>query len=104
LESAVLPAGNRYLRQAEIQDLGVSSFAHEDVRRFDVAMDDVFDMGCHERICNFAGDFQQPVQFHRMPADEVSQHRPVQILHDDESFATLLTNVINRADVWMIER
>ena len=79
-------------------------FAHEDVRRFDVPMDDVFDMGCPERICNLAGDFQQTVQFHRMPADEVVQRRPVQILHDDEGFAALLTDVINGADVWMVER
>src|SRR5262249_46716197 len=36
--------------------------------------------------------------------DEVLRRRPIQILHGDEGFATLLAKVVNRTDVRMVER
>jgi hypothetical protein len=33
----------------------------------------------------------------------VLQRRPIQILHHDEGATFLLTNVVNRADVWVVQ-
>ena len=51
---------------------------------------------------------QQALERFRREAKAASalifQRRPVQILHDDEGFAALLTDVINGADVWIGSR
>ena len=47
---------------------------------------------------------QQRVQFHRTPRDQVLQGHALQIFHGDKRLAVFLANVVNGADVGMVQR
>src|ERR1700677_2924415 len=47
---------------------------------------------------------EQSVQFHGTPRDALLQGCAIQKLHSNERFPVLFTNVIDRADVWVIQR
>src|SRR5208282_3171617 len=68
-----------------------------------VAMNDALRVRGVERIGNFYAQRKQCVQLHGAIADDVFQGRAVKILHDDVGLAVLLANVVNGADVWMVE-
>ena len=46
---------------------------------------------------------QDQLGFHGTPADAMLQRQPVQKLHGDERLSVLLANVINRADIRVIQ-
>ena len=92
-----------HLCQPEIQNLGVSAFGHENVCRLDVAVDDAFRMGCVQRISDLDRQGQQDVQLQGPSCDAVLQGHAIQVLHGDERLTVLLANVIDRADVGMVE-
>ena len=82
----------------------MSALGDEKVGRLDVAMDDAFGMRRVERIGNFDRERQQRVQLHRTPGDHVLQGHAIEILHGDKRLAVLLANVVNGADVGMVQR
>ncbi len=92
------------LGQAEIQDLRVLALGHKNIRRLNVAMDDSLGVGRVERVGDLDAQRKQRVQFHGTVADDVFQRRAVEVLHDDEGLAVLLANVVDGADIWMVER
>ncbi len=57
-----------------------------------------------QRIGHFDRQRQQCFGPHRLARDAVLQRYPVQKLHGDESLAVLFANVINRANVGVIQR
>src|ERR1700693_6512740 len=92
------------LGQTEIQDVRVASFGYNDVGRLDVAVDDAFRVGDIERVCNFYGEVEEGFCFNRAAADALFQRHAVQEFHGDERVPGVFADVINRADVGMIER
>src|ERR1035441_3596993 len=60
-------------------------------------------MGCVERIRNLDGQRENQFGFHRSPRNAVLQRQPVQKLHGDERLLATLADVVNGADVGMIE-
>ena len=97
-------ARRRDLGQAKVQHLGVPALGDKNVGRLDVAMNDAFGMGGIERIGNLDGEPQQRVQFHRTPRDQILQGHALEILHGDKRLAILLANVVDGADVGMVQR
>ena len=94
-----------HLGQTEVQDLRVAATADEDVRRLDVAVDDAGVVRGVERIGDFDAERQHRVQ--RQAAalgDSLLQRDAFQVLHDDEGAAVLLADVVNRADVGVVQR
>ncbi len=91
------------LGQAEIQNLRVAAFGHKNIRRLNVAMDDPLGVCRVERIGNFDAQGKQRIQLQRTVADDVFERRPVEILHDDERLGVLLPNVVDGADIRMVE-
>ena len=80
------------------------AIGYENVRGLDVAMHDALGMRGVERIGDLNAERKQSVEFHRAPCDHVLQRRAVEEFHHDEGAAILLADVVNGADVGMIER
>src|SRR6476661_8811244 len=93
------------LRDAEVQDLHPALSGQEDVRRLDVTMDDPplvgglktvadLDPYIHQlRQWDWTGSRRQPLE-HGLPLEQ---------LHRDERLAVVLFDLVDRADVRMIE-
>ena len=89
--------------QSEIEDLCLAALGDENVRRLDVAVHDSFGMRRVERVGHFDGERKQSLGFHRLPVDAMFQGDAIQELHGDERLAVLLADVVNGADVGVIQ-
>ena len=67
-------------------------------------MHDAFAVRRIERIGNLNRQWQQLFRFHRPAGDQVLQGHAVEELHDHEGSAIFLADVMDGADVGMIER
>jgi hypothetical protein len=97
------PAGGRNLGQAEIKNLGVPTPGYKNVCWLDVPVDDAFGVGGVESVGNLDSKGEQRLQIHRTVADQVLQRLTVEKLHGDERLAIFLTNVVDRADIGMVQ-
>jgi len=77
---------------------------HKNVRRLNVAVDDPLGVGCIEGIGDFDGERERGIEVHRPALDRVLEGHAVQKLHYDVGLSVLLANVVNGADVGMIQR
>ena len=57
-----------------------------------------------QRVRHLDRDFQQPFRLQRLSGDHVLQRPPVQILHGDERAPVLLADVVDHADVRVVQR
>ena len=89
-------------RDPEIEQLGASGRQH-DVGGFQIAMDDAVAVRVGERIGNLNRVAQDLVQGQCAASDPLGQRFALEILHDDELDAVLLTDVIQGTDVRMID-
>src|SRR5208283_4501529 len=91
------------LGQTEIKNLGVAALGEEDVRGFDVAMDDASSVSGVQCVRNLDGERQNQLGFHRTPRDAVLQCQPVQKLHGNERMTIVLADFVDRADVGVVQ-
>ncbi len=89
-------------RQPKIQNLGVSALGHEDVRRLDVAVNDALGVRGVERVGNLDGQRQNSVSSGR-PAIRCFSVTPSRNSMAMKALPILLTDVVDRADVGMIQ-
>ena len=101
----------RSLRQtsdAEIQDANQAfrpgRLRDHQVRWFDVAMDDLLAVRRGQAPANLDGDLDRHVDLQRAVMKLLGERLPVEISHRNKGPAGGLVNVVNRADVGMIER
>ena len=66
-------------------------------------MHDAQVMGGGQRIGDLDAQLEQLVEGHRPAPDALVEGRAVEALHDDEVAAVVLADVVNRADVWMVQ-
>src|ERR1700751_3934256 len=66
-------------------------------------MDDALCMGGVERVSNLDGKRQDHICLHRAIADLVFQGQSIHKLHDDERPTFVFTNLVNGADVRMVQ-
>src|SRR4029077_816326 len=66
-------------------------------------MDDALFVGRIERVCNFHAQFEQQIHRHRLAGDSVFQRLSFEKLHYDEELSVLLPDLVNRADIWVIQ-
>ena len=92
------------LARPKSRHLGVTAISDENVGRLDVAMNDALGMGRVERVGDFDCQREQRVQFHRPPGDQILQRHALQIFHGDKRLAVFLADVVDGADVGMIQR
>ena len=81
----------------------MAAFGDEDVGGLDVAMNDAFGVGGIERIGNVSGNVEEAVQVHGTAGDDVLEGLALETFHDDEGLAVFLADVIDRADIGMVE-
>ena len=67
-------------------------------------MHDAFAVRGVQRVRHLNRQIQQAIQFHRRPGDHVLQRAAIQEFHGDERFSIRLADVVNRADVGVIQR
>ncbi len=92
------------LGQPEIQDLGVAARRDEDVGGLDVAVDNPDGVCGIKGVGDFDAERQQGLHVETaITGNSLLQRGALQILHGDEGAAVLFSDVMNRADVGMIQ-
>ena len=89
--------------QTEIQNLGVPTLGHEDIRRLDVAMDDALRHGRRPVRRRSRLPAKQRLQLQSAGYRSGASGCAFQVLHGDECLAVLVADVMDGADVGMIE-
>ena len=92
------------LGETKVEKLRVTASGHEDVRRFDVAMNDVAAVRRVQRIGDLDRELERLVAGKRLAVDAFLQRLPFEPLHHDEGPALVLADFVNDADVRMIQR
>ena len=67
-------------------------------------MDNAFRVRRLQAVGNLNRQLHHVIRFQRLALDAVFEGLALQVLHDDEGLAFMLVNVVNGADVGMIER
>jgi hypothetical protein len=92
-----------FFRQAEVQDLRAMC-GHHDVRGFEVPMDEAHGMRRGQRRRDLRGQLAHVVNRERAPGQHFVQRLAVDVLHDEVGGAVVLRDVVEGADVRMVER
>ena len=90
------------LGQAEVENLHLPRLGDEDVRRLDVAMDDALRVRGAERFGDLHRQVEHGVEL-QLRRDALAKRLPLEQLHHDEGLAVVLFDVVNRADVRMVQ-
>src|SRR5260370_17584299 len=97
-------AAQRDLCQTEIENFRVAARRYENIRGFNVAVDDALSVCRIERVGDFHGEFEKFVDGNRPPGDSFTQCLPCQQFHYDEGLPIVLADVVDGAYVRMIQR
>jgi hypothetical protein len=81
----------------------VPALGHEDIAGLDVPVDDARSMGGIKGVGDLNAKRQCLLDLQRFAADAVFQRHSIKKLHDDERMTIVLPNLMDRADVGMIE-
>ena len=92
------------LGQTEVEHFGVTALGYENVGGLDIAMNDAFRVGCIQRVGHLDAQRQRSRDIERLAADVLAKRLAVQQLHHQEWMARRLTDVVNRANIGMIQR
>ena len=95
--------GGKSLRETKIENFCLSTRSDEEVRGFDVAMNDAFQVSGVKRVSSLNGEGKRFVKRKRLAGDGVLEGLAIQKFHDDEWVAVFFTDFINGADVRVIE-
>ena len=95
--------GRTDFSQAKVENLGVAALGHKNIRGLDVTMNNAFGVRGVQPIGYINCDGQQPFKVHRTARDDMFERLPVQKFHGDEGPAALLVNLVDCANVRMIE-
>jgi len=94
----------RKLRQAEIQNFCMTAVGDENIRGLDVAVHDAFGVGRIQAFGDVDANFEQPFELESATGNQVLESGTFHVLHDDEGAAVVLLNIVDGADVGMIQR
>lgn len=93
------------LRETEVDDLDSFARGDHEIGRLDVSMHDLVSMGLEQALGYLSRDGDGSLDRERTASDVLLQGLPVVVRHRDEHPAVLgLVDLVNRADVRMVER
>ena len=101
--SSTVPGPVCVLGETEIKELRLAAPGHKDVGGLDVAVDDPGRVRGVERIRNVDADVEDELVRDRLRTDSMLERLSFQELHHDELLALELADVVDRADVRMIQ-
>src|SRR5690242_5602094 len=81
----------------------MAAIGDEDVCRLDVTVDDAFTVRSIKGIGNFNGQREQSLQIEGAAANTMLEGDTFEVFHGDEGAAIFLSDVMNRADVGVIQ-
>ncbi len=90
--------------EPEVQDLGLAPLGNKQVRRLKVAVNDTRGVRYVERVRHLGGEIEQLLDRERLALDAVFERRPFQVLHDNEVEPLLFADIVDGADVGMVQR
>ena len=82
----------------------MSTLGEKQIRRLQIAMDDARGVRHIERVGNLRPEVHQLVDRQRLALDAILQRRAVEILHHDVLAVFVFANVVDGADIGMVER
>ena len=83
---------------------GLVAAGHENVGRFDVAVDDSLGMGGVESVGDLGAEIEQLLRLHRLIVDSVLKGFAFQQLHGNEVAPAVFGNLVNGADIGVVQR
>src|SRR5580658_8699293 len=89
--------------KAKIENLGVAAFGDEDVGGLDVAVNDALGVGGIEGIRYFDGEIEKALHVQGTAGDQILESLALETFHGDESPSVFFANVVDSADVGMVE-
>src|SRR5271170_7703240 len=93
----------RQLGQTKIQNLCLPAFHEKDIRGLDVPVDDSFRVGRIKAVGDLNAELQELRYFDGLALNTVFERSPLQELHSDKRPTFEFTNIVNSADIGMIE-
>src|SRR6266851_8592827 len=99
-----MPNGKRQLRQTKIQNFCLSPLHEKYIRRLDVAVHDSLRVRRIEPDSDLDADLQEFRYFDGLRANTVLESMALKQFHGNKRTAFELTNIVNCADVRMIEQ
>lgn len=94
----------RELCEPEVEDLGVAALRDEDVGGLDIAMNDALAVRRVERVGDLHAQIADLTRRQRLGGDEMLERLPLQPLHDHEVPAVVGADVVDGADVRVVQR
>src|SRR3981081_810513 len=85
--------------QPEVEDLGMSTLGHKNIRWLDVAEEYPFSVCDIHGVGKPAAQRQDALQLHGMGGNQVLEGRPVKKLHDEKRSSIFRAYVVNGADL-----
>ena len=82
----------------------MAAFSDKNIRGFDIAMNDALGMSGIERVGNLNCQTEQNIRLDGLSADQMLERFAIQKLHGDECLSVLLADVVNGANIRMIQR
>ncbi len=90
--------------QPEVQDLGVATLGDEDVRRLDIPMDDLVSVSGGKAVGDLGSIPEDLVGAEPFRLEAMRQRFAFQQFHRNEVPTFVLVDVVDGADVWVIQR
>jgi hypothetical protein len=91
------------LGEAEVHHLHVTALGHENIRGLDVAMHDALRVRRVEGVGDLDADIDNLGNLEHAAAEAIVERVSLHPLHDDERLALMFTDVVNRADVGVVQ-
>ena len=91
------------LGKSKIKNLRAPAIRDENVGWLDITMNDVLRMSGIQGIGNLNPEIQNRLLFHGLPCNPVPDRRAFQVFHGDEGPAFMIPDLVNSADIGMIQ-
>ena len=89
--------------EAEVQHLGAPVGCHHHVRALEIPMNNALSMRVRKRVSDVNPVAQHRFERQALAPDHLAERAPFDVLHDDVRLAFEFADLVNRADIRMIE-